>query len=127
MVDTPTSDRKKEKITDTDTTKENSPHKLSKTREIPATTQGIIPSVNQTTADGVLTSGRDLHAVRAVINKEIVTGTTRSAAGFLKDPPEENVKEIGGTIPVDRNTVGIPPEPLPKFGLVLDPLPYQLS
>ena len=59
--------------------------------------------------DGVATGGRDLHAVCAVLRKEIVSGATRSTAGVLKDPPVENWKDTGGAIPVDRNTVGIPP------------------
>ena len=37
LVDTHSSDRKKRKITDTDTTKGNSPHKLLTNREIPST------------------------------------------------------------------------------------------
>ena len=76
LVDTHTSDGKKRKITDTDTTKGNSPHKLLTNREIPAIIQGVIPPVKQTTADGVATSGRVLHAVRAVLHKEIVTVAT---------------------------------------------------
>ena len=97
------------KITDTDTTKRNSQHKLLMNREIPAIIQGVIPLVNQTTADGVATNGRALHAVRAVLLKEIVTGATRSAEGVLKYPLAVNWKETGGTITVDRNTARIPP------------------
>ena len=66
LVDTHTSDRKEGKTTDTDTTKGNSPHKLLTNREIPEIIQGVIPPVNRMTADGVATSGRDLHVVRAV-------------------------------------------------------------
>ena len=71
--------------------------------------QGVIPLVNQTTADGVATNGRALHAVRAVLLKEIVTGATRSAEGVLKDHPLVNWKDTGRTIPVNRKIVGIPP------------------
>ena len=109
MVDTQTSDGKKEKITDTDTTKENSPHKLLTNREITAIIQYVIPPINQNTANGVATSGRDLHAVHAVLHKKIVTGATYNTAGVLKDPSVVNWKDTGGTIPVDTNTFGIPP------------------
>ena len=50
-----------------------------------------------------------MHAVRAVLYKEIVTGTTRSAAGVLKDPPVVNWKDVSGLIPQDRNTNVMPP------------------
>ena len=109
LVSTNTSDGNKRKITDTDTTKGNSPHKLMTNREIPAIIQGIIPSVKQTTADLVETSGGALHAVRAILHKEIVTGATRSAAGVLKYPPVVNWMDKVRSIPVDRKTVGIPP------------------
>ena len=56
LLDTHTSDRRKGKITDTDTNKGNSPHKLLKNREIPAIIQDVIPPDNQTTADGVAKS-----------------------------------------------------------------------
>ena len=88
--------------------------------------QAVIPLVNQTTMDEVATSGWTLHAVRAVLHKDIVTGATRSAAEDLKDPPVVNWKDASRKIPVDRSTVRIPPKPLPKFGLVLDPLLPQL-
>ena len=69
----------------------------------------IIPPVNQTTKDSVATSGRALHAVRAVLHKEIVMGVTHRAVGVLKDPPVVNWKETSGPITRDRNTVGMPP------------------
>ena len=40
---------------------------------------------------------------------DTVTGAMRSDAGVLKDLPAVNWKDTDGTIPVDRNTVGIPP------------------
>ena len=109
MVDTQTSDGKKERITDTDTTKENSPHKLLTNREITAIIQYVIPPINQKTANGVATSGRDLHAVRAVLHKKIVTGATYNTAGVLKYPPVVNWKDMSRRIPVDINTAKIPP------------------
>ena len=81
FVDTHTSDGKKGKITDNDTTKGNYPHKLLTNREIPEIIQGVIPLVIQTTTDGVATSGRALHAVHAVLHKEIVTGQRTAAFG----------------------------------------------
>ena len=87
----------------------NSQQKLLTNREIPAIIQGVIPLVNQTTADGVATSRRALNAVRMVINEEIVMGTTRSTAGVLKDHPVINWKDTSSPISVDKNTVGIPP------------------
>ena len=109
LIATHTSGGNERKITDIDTTKGNSPHELLTSREIPAIIQGVIQSVNQKTADGVATSGWNLHAVRAVLHKEIVTGATRSAAGVLKYPPVVNWKGASGTIPVDRKTVEMPP------------------
>ena len=47
--------------------------------------------------------------VRKVIRKEIVTGATSRTAGVLKDPPVINWKDKRGLIPVDKNTVVIPP------------------
>ena len=44
-----------------------------------------------------------------VLHKQIVMGATRSAAGVLKNPPVVNWKYTSGTIPRDRNTVGLPP------------------
>ena len=78
-------------------------------REIPVIIQGFIPPVNQTTADGVEKIGRDLHAVCAVLHKEVIMGATCNAAGILKDPPVLNWKDMGGTIKVDINTFGILP------------------
>ena len=62
------------------------------------------------TADGVATSRRDLHAVHVFLHKEIVTDATCSTAGVLKDPLVINWKDASGPIPVDINTVGIPPQ-----------------
>ena len=68
LVDTHTSDGRKVKITDPDTTKGNYLPKLLTHREIPAIIQGVIPLVHQTTANGITTSGRVLHAVRTVLH-----------------------------------------------------------
>ena len=89
--------------------------------------QGVVPSVKQTTAGVLATSGRAFHEVRVVLHKETFTGETHSAVGVLKDPTMVNRKDTDGTIPVDRNTVRIQKEPLPNFGLVLEPLYLQLA
>ena len=73
LVATHTSDVNKRKITDTDTTQGNSPQKSLTNREIPAIIQGLIPSVNQTTADGVATSGSALYTVCVFFHKDIFT------------------------------------------------------
>ena len=87
----------------------NPPHKLLKNREIPSIIQGVIPPVNQTTADGVTTSRGDLHAIRTVLHNKIATGATHSTAGVLRLPQVKNWKDTSGPIPVDKNTVVIPP------------------
>ena len=56
----------------------------------------------------VATSGRDLHAVCAVLRKKIVMGAARSTARVFKNPPVVNWKDTDGTIPRDRNTVVMP-------------------
>ena len=61
------------------------------------------------TADGVATIGKKLYAVRAVLHKDIVTGAMRSAAGVLNDLQVVDWKDTGRMIPVDRNTVKVPP------------------
>ena len=66
-------------------------------------------------ADGFATSGRDLHAVCAVLHKEIITGATRSATGGLKDPTVVNWKDTRKPIPQDRNTVEMPPRDTTLF------------
>ena len=61
------------------------------------------------TVDRVATSGWTMHAVRAVLLKEIITGATRSTAGVIKDHLVVNWKDAIRMIPRDRNTVGINP------------------
>ena len=109
LVDTHTSDKKKGKITYTDTTKVNSPHKLLTNREIPEIIQGVILPFNQTTVDGVATSGRFFRVVCAVLHKDIGVSATLSTAGVLKYPPGVNWNYASGMIPQDINTAVIPP------------------
>ena len=61
------------------------------------------------TAHGVATIGKDLHVVRAVLHKDIVTGAMHSAAGVLNDLQVVDWKDMGRMIPVERNTVKVPP------------------
>ena len=84
-------------------------------REIPAIVQGVIPPFNQTTAYGVATSRRALHAVCEVLHKDIVTGATCSTAVVPNDPLVINWKDAGESITVDKNTVGIPPRKTTQF------------
>ena len=84
-------------------------------REIPAIVSTVILPVNQNTVDGVATSGRDFYTVRAVIHKDVIMGTTRSAAGVLKDPLVLNWKDASGPIPQDRNTVVMTPRATAPF------------
>ena len=99
----------RKKVTDTDTTKGNYPHKLFINRIIPEIILVVIPPVKQTTADGVAESGGTFHAVRMIISKEVVTGVSCRAAFVFKDPPVINWKDAGGMIPQDRETIRIPP------------------
>ena len=71
---------------DTYTTNGNSPHKCLTKSEIPLIIQGVIRPVRQATADGVLTSGGALHAIRTVLSEEIVMVAAPSAAHVLKKP-----------------------------------------
>ena len=79
------------------------------------------------TADGVATSRRDLHAVHVFLHKEIVTDATRSTAGVLKDPLVINWKDASGPIPVDINTVGIPPRTTTQVMTGTGPFAYPIS
>ena len=109
VVATHTSDGKKRKVTDTDATNVNFPHKLLINRIIPDIIPVVIPPVHQTTADGVAASGETLHAVRTFLSKKIVTDAACSAAHVFKDPLVVNWKDTDGAIPRDRNTFGMPP------------------
>ena len=109
VVATHISDGKEIKVTDTDTTKGNSPHKLLINRIIPEINPVVILTVNQTTVDRVAASGGTLHEVRTVLSNCIVTSAVYSAAHVFKEPLVVNWKYVGGTIPQDRNTVVMPP------------------
>ena len=74
LVATHTSDGKKRKITDTDTTNGNSPQKLLINRTIPV----IIPPIEPPIADGVASSRETFYLRQMSDLKEIVTDTARS-------------------------------------------------
>ena len=122
-----TSDGKKINVTDTDTNNRNYSQKLLINGLIPEITAGVIPPINNITADGVKASGRTLHAQHTIILKEITMDAARSAARFFKDPLMVNWKDMDGTISRDRNDVGTSPYLILYFGLVLDTLYTQLA
>ena len=83
-VSTHTSNRKKRKVTDTDTTNRNYPHKLLINRINPEITSVVIPPIYPLTVDGVAASGGNLHVRRTIISMEIVTNMARSAAQIFQ-------------------------------------------
>ena len=95
VVTTHNSDGEERKVTDTDTTKGNSPQKLLTNREIPAIIPVVILPVNQTTVDGVAASGGTLHAVHTILSKEIFADAARGAAHVFK-------RSYGGILEVHR-------------------------
>ena len=105
LVATHTIDGKKRKVTDTDTTNGNSPHKLL----INWTTPVIILPIEPPITDGVTAVRGTLHARQMIASKEIVTDAALSGAHILRDPAAVNQKETDGMIPRDGNTVGTPP------------------
>ena len=111
LVATHNSDRKKRKVTDTDTTNRNSPQKLLINRTIPV----IIPPIYPPVADGVVAGRGTLHARQKFSLKEIVMDAARSGAHVFRDPAAVNRKDTDRMIPQERNTSGIPPDLLPQF------------
>ena len=89
VVATHTSDRKKRKVTDADTTNGNYPHKLLINRTIPV----IIPLIYPPIADGVVASIVTLHARQTISLKEIFTDVARSGARVFQDPAVVNRKD----------------------------------
>ena len=85
MVATHTSDGKKIKVADTETTNENYRHKLLMNRIIPEIIPVVVLPINQTTADGVAASGGTLHVVRTILSKEIIMDAARSASCVFKN------------------------------------------
>ena len=99
-VATHTSDGKKRKVTDTETTNRNSPHKSLTDQLIPV----VIPLIGQTNTDGVAASGNTLYVVRTIISKEIVTDAARSTAHVFRNPADVSWHDTDKTTPRDGNT-----------------------
>ena len=89
MVDNYTSDGKKRKVADTNTSNRNYPQKLSINRTIPA----IIPLIDPPIADGVVAIIVTLHARQTISLKEIFTDVARSGARVFQDPAVVNRKD----------------------------------
>ena len=80
---THTSDGKKRKVTDNDTTNRNSPHKLLINWIIPEIIPVTIPPIDQTVMEDAAGIGATLHVRRTILSTEITTDAVRSAArGF---------------------------------------------
>ena len=102
LVATYTSDRNERKITDTDTTNGNCPHKLILNRFIPKITPGAFRPINQTITDDVVGTGETLKVRQTVLSKEIVTDAARSGVRILPTP-----REVSRTVP--HNGTETPP------------------
>ena len=99
LVPTQTSDRKKIKVTDTDTTNGNSPHKILINRIIPETISVIASPINQMTKDGVAASGGTLYGGCTILSKDIITDAARSVARVFKDRLVVKWKDTDRKIP----------------------------
>ena len=105
LVATHTSDGKKRKVTDTDTTNRIFPQKLLINRTIPV----IISPIDPPIADEVAASRGTLHARQKIASKEIVTDAVRSGAHVFRYPVVINWKDTDRMIPRDKNTSRSPP------------------
>ena len=103
-VATHTSDRKKRKVTDTDTTNRNSPQKLLINRLIPEIIKVTIPPIDQTVAEDAAGNVETLHALRTAPSKEVVTDTSRNAACVFWTPAKVIRHGTDGTTPCYGNT-----------------------
>ena len=104
MVATHTSDRKKRKVTDTNTTNENYPRKLLTNWLIPEIIPVAILPIDQTIAEDAAGNIETLHALHKIISKEIVTDVACSAARFLRTPVDVSWIGTDRTTPWDKNT-----------------------
>ena len=100
LVATHTSDENKRKITDTDTTNVNSPHKLFLCQIIP----GAIRQIYQTIMEDVAVIGETLYTRMMVLSKEIVTDAAHIGARIFQTPREVIRTVRDSTTPGDRNT-----------------------
>ena len=107
LVATHTSDGKKRKVTDTDTTNGNCPHKLLINRIVPEINPVAIPPIDQTITEDATGSGETFHAGCTILSKEIVTDTACSAAHFFRTPADVSRHGTDGTTPRDvSNAMG---------------------
>ena len=103
-VATHTSDQKKRKVTDTDTTNGNSPHKSLINWLIPEIIPVIIPQIDQTSVDGVAESGWNFHTRRTILSEENIMDTVRSAVHVFWTPADVSRHDTDRTTPHDSNT-----------------------
>ena len=80
LVDTHTSYGNEIKITDTDTTNVNSPHKLILNRISPKIIPGTIRLIDQTITEDVVGTRETLDARQTVLSEDIATDTAPSGA-----------------------------------------------
>ena len=105
LVATSTSNGNKRKITDTDTTNGNSPHRLISNQIIPKIIPGAIYPIDQTIMEYVAGIVETLDAHQTVISKEIVTDVAHSGARIFRTPREVRRTGRDGTTPRDGNIV----------------------
>ena len=94
-----TSDRKKRKVADTDTTNGNSPQTLLINRTIPVIILPINPPIVGRFPAGIMT----VHVHQTIALKLIVTDVARIGACVFQYPEAVNWKDTDGTIPWDGN------------------------
>ena len=95
FVSTHTSDRKKRKVTDTDTMNVNSPQKYLINPTLPMIIQLTDPRIKDWVASGRGTT----HARQKISLKVIITDTAHSGARVFQDPTVVNQKDMYGKIP----------------------------
>ena len=104
LVATHTSDVKKRKVTDTDTTNIKYPQTLLINRLIPEIIPVIILPINPPIAYGVEASRGTLHAHEMITLKEIFMDAAYSGAHIFRDPTVVNWKDTDRKITRDGNT-----------------------
>ena len=105
MLATHTSDGKKRKVADTDTTNGNSPQKLLINRTIPV----IILPINPPIVDGVAASRGTTYERQTIFSNVIITDAARSSAHVYRNPAVGNRKDTDMTIQRVRNASISPP------------------
>ena len=103
-VATLTSDGKKRKDADTETTNGKSPQKLLINRLIPEITPDVIKPIDQTITKDAVGSGETLYVRRMILLKDIVTDASRRAAYLYRNPTDVSWQGKDRTTPQDGNT-----------------------